>query len=304
MISAYAAVSPDPPAPPDGPRPQGMLHVLPFAVLLPLALLTARRLLRRGRAGEGDAAEQAGRLRPARALLTLGEVLALFLIAGGVVHGSLRGESLAQDVLWTAAFAGTGLLLFLILTPLSLRLSLGPQLAGELDHDNAACGVAAAAHAVACGVITARAVAGYDIQHLGLSLVFFALSQVSLHLLLLLFRALTAYDDRDAILGGNLAAALSYAGATLAVALLVGRAVDGEFTGWGPSLRGYGLALLQGLCIYPARQLVVQGLLLRTRPTLRGGALDRLVGTEGQIGVGLLEGGTYVAAALLLQRVS
>ena len=73
-----------------------------------------------------------------------------------------------------------------------------------------------------------------------------------------LFRALTTYDDAEQIHGENVAAALSYAGVTIAVGIVVARAVEGDFEGWLTSLKGYGGVLLSLVALYPVRQLFVQ----------------------------------------------
>ena len=83
----------------------------------------------------------------------------------------------------------------------------------------------------------------------------------------------------------------------------MGAASDGSFLAWGESLKGYGLTVLSCLVFYPVRQLVVQGLLLGSRPTLRAGRLDVAVGQERNVGLGALEAVSYVATALLLTRV-
>ena len=77
-----------------------------------------------------------------------------------------------------------------------------------------------------------------DQRHV-LTIVFFLIAQVTLHLLVILFRTLTLYAEDEEIMGENVAAALSYAGAMLAVAIIVGHAAEGTFEGWGASLRAY-----------------------------------------------------------------
>jgi len=52
--------------------------------------------------------------------------------------------------------------------------------------------------------------------------------------------------------------------------------------------------------LYPVRQLGVQTLMLRQRFVLRGGALDRLVAQERNVGVSAVEAVSYLAAAVLL----
>jgi hypothetical protein len=120
---------------------------------------------------------------------------------------------------------------------------------------------------------------------------------------LLLFRALTVYDDFEEIVGGNVAAALSYAGITVALALIVGCAAEGSFVSWNVSLRAYGKALLFALALYPVRQLVVQGALLRGGLALRKGRLDEGVGREKDVGLGALEAASYLATAFFVGRL-
>ena len=129
---------------------------------------------------------------------------------------------------------------------------------------------------------------------------FFVIAQATLHLFVVLFRALTLYAEDQEIMGENVAAAVSYAGATLAIALIVGHAVEGDFEGWGVSLRSYAVALASSLVLYPVRQLGVQTLMLRQRFALRGGALDRLVAQERNVGVSAVEAVSYLAVAVLL----
>jgi uncharacterized membrane protein YjfL (UPF0719 family) len=109
----------------------------------------------------------------------------------------------------------------------------------------------------------------------------------------------TTYPDGEEIAGENQAAALSYGGAAIALALIIGHAIDGPFAGWVPSLRAYAAALGLALALYPVRQLVVGGLLLGQRPRFRGGELDRAVGQRRSVGVAAVEAAAYLATALL-----
>lgn len=280
------------------------LYLLAFAGLTSIALLLlfrlGQRLLTPGHTVRADL-EQGN---TARALLQVGQVLGVFLISGSVVAGCVTGESLRHDVLWVAVYGALALTLLAVFGHYGIRLLVRSRLPAEIERGNLAAGVAGGAHYLATGILTARAVSGNDWGTLGVSLVFFVLAQLALHVGVVLFRALTAYDDAEEILGENLAAALSYAGVTVAVAMIVGHAVEGTFEGWGPSLRGFGLALLFVLALYPVRQLFVQTLLLGARFTLRGGRLDVGIAAERSLGMGVLEAVSYVAAALLVTRIS
>jgi hypothetical protein len=52
--------------------------------------------------------------------------------------------------------------------------------------------------------------------------------------------------------------------------------------------------------IVTARQLIVQGLFMKSLPTLRGGAIDDAVAQDRDVGAAVLEASTYLASAMAL----
>ena len=225
-------------------------------------------------------------------------------IAVSAIRGCVHGEDLRADLLWTAVFGGCAVVLLAVAGSLGIRVLLRAQLPVQIRRGNLAAGIAAGAHYAATGLVVARCFYGDDVGTLGLSVVFFVIAQVTLHLLVALFRSLTVYADDQEIAGENVAAALSYAGAMLAIAVIVGHAAEGDFDGWGQSLRAYGLALLSALVLYPVRQLLVQTVLLKLPFALRGGGLDRLVAQEQNVGASAVEAVTYLAAAFLATGIA
>lgn len=238
----------------------------------------------------------------ARSLLYAGEVLGLFIVIPHAVAGALGGKDIATDVTWVALFSVVGGLLLAVTGALGVKMLLRARLEAEISRGNVAAGVAAASHYVATALLISSVLGGSTLRELGLAAVFFALSQLTLHLFVVGFRAVTSYDDSEEILGENLAAALSYSGITIGLALIIGRAVEGDFMGWLTSLRGYGSALLYCLILYPIRQIVVQGVILGSAPSLRGGALDLAI-RERNVAVGAIEAVTYVGTGLLLSHI-
>ena len=97
--------------------------------------------------------------------------------------------------------------------------------------------------------------------------------------------------------------AMGDSGVTVALSLIIGHAVEGTFVDWATSLRGYALALLFALALYPVRQLFVQTLLLGARFSFRGGRLDQGIAAERNLGMGVLEAISYLAAAFLVTRL-
>jgi uncharacterized membrane protein YjfL (UPF0719 family) len=274
------------------------LYMVCFGAATTLVMLALLLLGRKPLARDlttGNAAER---------LLGVGQVTAVFLVAANAVKTAVKGEDLVRDVTWVGAFGIVGVALIAITGQLGIRLLLQSRLPAEIARGNVAAGLAGGAHYVATGIITSRAMAGSDARELGLSVVFFLLGQLTLHLFISLFRALTTYDDAEQIAGENLPAAMSYAGAAIGVAIIVARATEGDFAGWVASLRGYGAMIACVVALYPVRQVFVQMLLLHAPLKLRGGPLDDGIALHRSAGIGALEAVTYIAAALSITRLA
>lgn len=273
-------------------------YVCAFGAGTILALLLIHRLLHRfvlqRRSLKGDLIGENG----AYALREVGNVLAVFILGAAIVKNALRGADPKVDAIWCAAYGVLGLVLFELTSHLGLRFLLRGRLAASLERGNVAAGLAAASHYVAMGILTSRAVAGQDLRGLGLSVTFFALAVASQQLVLISFRALTTYDDAEQIDGENTAAALSYSGVSLAVALVIARALEGDFPGWELALKGFASLVACTAALYPLRQIIVQGVVLGARPALRGGALDLAIGRDRKLGIAALEAACYLGSAL------
>lgn len=274
------------------------LYLVCFGAATTLAMLVAFLVGRRSLANELTKGNSAQRL------LGVGQVTAIFLVAANAVKASVKGNDILHDAAWVGAFGLTGVALIALMGHLGVRLLLSSRLPKEIERGNVAAGLAAGAHYVATGIITSHAMSGRDLTTLGISFVFFVIGQLTLHVFVSLFRALTTYDDSEQIAGENLAAALSYAGAAIAIAIIIARATDGDFDGWGSSLKGYVGVLLGVLALYPVRQVFVQMLLLRAPLKLRGGPIDHGIAVERSAGLGALEAVTYVATALSVTHLA
>ena len=274
------------------------LYMVCFGAATTLVMLVLFLLGRRSLANDLTKGNSAQRL------LGVGQVTAIFLVAANAVKTAVKGDDIVHDATWVGAFGVAGVLLIAITGHFGVRLLLHSRLPAEIERGNVAAGLAAGAHYIATGIITSRAMAGDDMKELGISVVFFVLGQVTLHIFVSLFRALTTYDDAEQIAGENVAAALSYAGAAIALAIIIARATEGEFTGWDSSLKGYLGVLACVLALYPVRQVFVQMLLLRSPLKLRGGPLDEGIAVQRSEGIGALEAVTYVATALSITRLA
>lgn len=235
------------------------------------------------------------------ALREVGDVLAVFLLGAAITKNCVHGEDVITDIEWSLVFGFLGLLLLEATGVLGLRLLMKKRLTGALEKGNVAAGVASGAHYVAVGLLTSRAMAGADVRGALLSLAFFAIGVLTHQMMVALFRFLTTYDDTEQIEGENLAAALSYGGVSIAVAIVVARALEGgDFVDWPTAIVGFATVAVTAVAIVPLRQIIVQGVLLGGRPTIRGGDLDEAVGRDRNIGAAALEATTYLGAALAL----
>lgn len=272
-----------------------MLETFGFGIGAVLALLLldlgVRRLARRPD-------EQS----PGRRILQAARVFGMFLLAGTLATACHAGVDTVADIAWMGMFGLTGLLAF------ELALGLGQRTLGNLPEaarrDNFAAATALAAHTIAIGVLVANVFGGRSFPELWLACASFAIGQLTLLVLVWLFRRLTSYDDHAEMQDGNMAAALSHGGLTIALALVIANATDGPYQGVVPSLQAYAVALGEGLLVYPVRQIVVQCLLLRQKPSLFGGELDRAIAERRDLGTGALEAATYIAAALFVRSLA
>src|SRR5262245_3723740 len=165
-----------------------MWETLGYAVATLLVLLLIARPLRRPwrrLLGDGTGAR----------LVEAAEVFGVFLAASRVVRDCVRGENLALDAAWTAAFGVAAVAAFELSAWLGVRAYASGAIARAVAADNPAAALQVAGHVAATGILASNLFAGTSAAELGIALAFFAIAQASLHLLMFCFRRLTAYDD-------------------------------------------------------------------------------------------------------------
>jgi uncharacterized membrane protein YjfL (UPF0719 family) len=178
----------------------------------------------------------------------------------------------------------------------------GAPLRDQIAKGNLAAGIIDAAIHFSSGLIVAGALTG-DSGTFMPTVVFWATGVAALIVFTHIFRQVTSYHDAELIKQGNVAAALGCAGLIVAIGMMVGYAVSGNFTGYGDSFRSFGLMMLVVLALYPVRQIIVQMLLLGGGFSFRNGRLDREIANDQNVGAGLLEAIGYLATALVVTRI-
>ncbi|HKX32161.1 MAG TPA: DUF350 domain-containing protein [Blastocatellia bacterium] len=198
---------------------------------------------------------------------------------GGIVAMTLAGLVFEQYSRWT-----------------------GVPLREQVVQGNVAAGIVDGAIYFASSQLVAGALSG-DGGSFTPTLIFWLAGLLALIVFTHIFRLLTTYHDAEMIKEGNVAASLGCAGLIVAIGMMVGYAVSGDFVGYGASFRSFGLMLLVIFALYPVRQIIVQMLLLGGGFSLRSGRLDREIAEDRNIGAGLLEAVGYLAAALIVTRI-
>src|SRR5262249_28241658 len=140
----------------------------------------------------------------------------------------------------------------------------------EIAAGNLSAGIIDGAIFFASSQIVAGALSG-GAGSLVSTVVFLAAGVISLFVFTPLFSSLTSYNDAESVKSDNVAAALGCAGLIIAIGIMAGYAVSGNFTGYAHGFRDFGLMMLATLALYPVRQIVVQMLILGGGFSFRNG---------------------------------
>jgi uncharacterized membrane protein YjfL (UPF0719 family) len=228
------------------------------------------------------------------ALAVSGYYLGLVIVLGGVVSGP-ASFSVIDDVI--------GLVIFGVLGTVLLNLSAWVNdvvVFSKFDNEreivedrNAGMGAVEAGNYIAVGLITAGAMSGEG----GLvpGLVYWFAGLVALIVAGLLYDKMTSYDLHDEIEKDNVAVGVAFAGVLIGFGNIIRLAGEGDFISWNQSLTEFGYYTVVGLFLLPLVRLFADKVLLP------GASLsDELVKDQPNLGAGVLEAVSYVAASMLI----
>jgi len=245
-----------------------------------------------------------------------GYFLGVLLIAGSVLDalpdvaspggdaGGMFSTGFWSNALQAGAYGVFGIIALALFGRLGFRFLLRTNITAGVRANNTAAGIVAAGGHISAAVVIAGVLsgdsAGGDFSVAG---IFLLIGIAALWGITYIHRFVTRYDDAREIINGNVAAALSYAGMMVAVGMIVGHAVNGDFSDYATSLALCGKALLWIFILYPVRQFIVQGILLGDGFRLYGGRLDDEISRDGNVGAGAVEAAAFIAAALFALQV-
>ena len=228
------------------------------------------------------------------ALAVSGYYLGLVIVLGGVVSGP-ASFSVVDDVIGLVIFG----LLGIVLLNLSAWVN-DTVIFSKFDNEreivedrNSGMGAVEGGNYVAVGLITAGAMSGEG----GLvpGLVYWLAGLAALVVAGLLYDKITSYDLHDEIEKNNAAVGVAFAGVLIGFGNIIRLAGDGDFVSWNESLTEFGYYTVVGLILLPLVRLFADKVLLP------GASLsDELVKTKPNLGAGVLEAVSYIAASMLI----
>ena len=228
------------------------------------------------------------------ALAVAGYYLGLVIVLGGVVSGP-ASFSLVDDVIGLVIFGLLGIVL------LNLSAWINDNVVfSKFDNEkeivedrNAGMGAIEGGNYIAVGLITAGAMSGEGGVLPGL--VFWVSGLVALIVAGLLYDKITSYDLHDQIEKDNVAAGVAFAGVLIGFGNIIRLAGAGDFVTWNESLTEFGYYTLVGLILLPLVRFFADKVLLP------GASLsDELVQERPNLGAGVIEAVSYLAASMLI----
>ena len=228
------------------------------------------------------------------ALAVAGYYLGLVIVLGGVVSGP-ASFSLVDDVIGLVIFGLLGIVL------LNLSAWINDNVVfSKFDNEkeivedrNAGMGAIEGGNYIAVGLITAGAMSGEGGVLPGL--VFWVSGLVALIVAGLLYDKITSYDLHDQIEKDNVAVGVAFAGVLIGFGNIIRLAGAGDFVTWNESLTEFGYYTLVGLILLPLVRFFADKVLLP------GASLsDELVQERPNLGAGVIEAVSYLAASMLI----
>lgn len=241
------------------------------------------------------------------ALAIVGYFVAVLIVITSAIVGPSHG--LVQDLLALFFYGSIAILLLNLSAILNDKIILRNfSIRDEIFRDqNAGMGAIEAGNYIASALIVYGAVSGsgvdffpelasgYWISGLITAVVFWAVGQLILVGFTRFYNRIVPFNIHDEIEKDNVAVGVSYAGVLIAVGLLIGSGISGDFVSWSDHFTWLGIEVGIGLIALPLIRWITDVILL---PGAK--ITDELVNQEKpNIGVGIIEAFAYVGGAAI-----
>ena len=229
----------------------------------------------------------------------VGYFIGLLLSIGSVMLG--ESEGLVNDLMGIGIYG----LLSIVLLNLSLIINdkiilSNFDLKKEIfDDKNVGTGIVEGANAIATGLVVMGAITGEGYGELGPIvnvLVYWILGQVILFVTSKIYNLMTSYDVHYHIERGNIAVAVGYSGAIIAIGNLINNALAHDFDSWMVTVQDVGFNVIVGFAFLPIARFLTDKILLPGQKLP-----DEIVNQEDpNVGAAIVEAFAYVGGSMLI----
>jgi uncharacterized membrane protein YjfL (UPF0719 family) len=231
----------------------------------------------------------------ALALAMVGYYLGLVVAVGGALVGPSAG--IVEDFIDLCIYGALSILLLNVSWFICDLLILHKfKVSAELVRDqNLGTGAVSAGVSIASGFIIYGSIHGEG-GSIWTVLVFWAIGQAVLVVAGLLYELITPYSIHEQIEKDNVPAGVSFAGALIAIGIIIGLAAQGDFISWSENISSFlGYAVI-GLILLPIVRFMTDKLLLPT-VTLSSEIAEQ---EKPNLGAAYIEAFAYMAAAFII----
>jgi uncharacterized membrane protein YjfL (UPF0719 family) len=233
------------------------------------------------------------------AIAHAGYFIGILLAIGAAIVGDSNG--LIQDLIDISTYGLLGIVLLNISTIVTDKILLRKFSTQKeiIEDKNAGTGVIEAANAIASGLIIMGAVTGEGQTGMNgylSALMFWAIGQVAVVVLTLVYNLITPYNVHDEIEKDNVAVGVGFAGVIIAISNLVFFAIKGDFEGWTDTFINIGFEVGIGIVMLPVFRFIADKVLLPGQKLT-----DELVNQEKpNVGAGIIEAFAYIGGSVLI----
>ena len=229
----------------------------------------------------------------------VGYFVGLLIALGSALSG--ESDGLVADLIHIATYGILAIVLLnlsriinnkLILSKFDLKHSI-------VEQENVGAGIIQGANSIAIGLIVYGAITG-DGQGIGgpevTAILYWLLGQLILFITTKVYDLITPYDIQDHVEKGNVAVAVGFSGAIIAIANLICNALLHDFQSWIITLEDVGFEVALGLIFLPIARLFCDKILLPGQ-----NLTDELINQEKpNIGAALVEAFAYAGGSMLI----
>jgi uncharacterized membrane protein YjfL (UPF0719 family) len=229
----------------------------------------------------------------------VGYFIGLLLAIGSVMLG--ESEGLVNDLMGIGIYG----LLSIVLLNLSLIINdkiilSNFDLKKEIfDDKNVGTGIVEGANAIATGLVVMGAITGEGYGESGPIvnvLVYWILGQGILFVTSKIYNLMTSYDVHDHIERGNIAVAVGYSGAIMAIGNLINNALAHDFDSWMITIQDVGFNVIVGFAFLPIARFLTDKILLPGQKLT-----DEIINQEDpNVGAAIVEAFAYVGGSMLI----